>query len=341
MANSTSTSPARIPPWAKKVLPLLVSALILYYYFHDQDWLALWAATRRANLWLAVAAIVLPQVCFWVLDVYLTERTMVWFHGPFPLKNYFWVRGAIYILSIVNYGLSGGGVLLYLQRRGQISWRKLFGILLFRLGLAMWAIVLFLIPATLAMHYYGLAEKAKINLWVWWALLIFGLGWMIEAWFVWHHHLLFGLSKIVVRDRESEFWTAFRLATRGQWLWTGFLSLAPLLFFLLGYYALTWAFDVKVPFWLFMALSPLAMLIVDLPIAFSGFGTATLAWMTFFGDYGSPEDIAALSLFLPMVTALCRALIGLVSLRPALADLATLSAPAPASQVLGQAPFSK
>jgi len=325
MADSRPNFLNRVPPWAQKVLPLLVSGLILYYYFHDQDWAALWAATRRAHLGIAVAALVLPQVCFWVFDVYITVRTMVWFHGPFPLKNYFWVRGAIYILQIVNYGLSGGGVLLYLQRRGRISWRKLFGILLFRFGLAIWATVLFLIPATLAMQYFGLAEQAKINLWVWWAVLIFGLVWMVEAWFVWHHHMHFGISKLVVRDRESEFWTAFRLATRGQWLWTGFLSLAPLLFFLLGYYALTRAFDVQVPFWLFMVVSPLAMLIVDLPIAFSGFGTTTLAWMTFFGDYGSEENLAALSLFLPVATALCRALIGLLSLRPAMADLATLS----------------
>ena len=325
MSNANPSLLSHIPSWVKQAVPALVSALILYYYFHDQDWAALWAATRRANLWLALTAVALPQVGYWIFDVYLTERTMVWFHGPFPLKNYFWVRGAIYFLSIINSGLSGGGVLLYLQRRGRISWRKLFGILLFRFGLTIWAAVLFLIPATAAMHYSDPAGPAKINLWVWWAVLIFGLAWMIEAWFVWHHHLHFGLSKILVRDRDSEFWTAFRLATRGQWLWTGFLALAPILGFMLGYYALTRAFDIAVPFWQFMVVSPLAMIIVDLPIAFSGFGTATLAWMTFFGDYGSEENLAALSLFLPVATAFCRALIGLLSLRPAMADLATLS----------------
>jgi len=85
------------------------------------------------------------------------------------------------------------------------------------------------------------------------------------------------------------------------------------------------AFEVKVPFLQFMVFSPLVMLITDLPIAFAGFGTATLAWVIFFRDYGSTEDLAALTLFLPFTRSVCRALIGLVSLRPAFQDISTLS----------------
>lgn len=317
---------SRIPPWAKKAVPALISLLILYYYFHDQDWAGLWAATARARLWLALLAIAVPQLAYWVLDVALTERTMTWFHAPFPWRPYFWVRGAIYILQILNPSLAGSTV-LYIQRRTLIPWRKFAGILLFRFGMTMWALTLFLIPATLAMHYYGLAERAKLNLFLWWGLLIFGLAWMIEAWIVWHHQKQFGLSKIVVRNRESEFWTAFRQATRGQWLATGALALAPMLFVLLGFYLLALAFEVRVPFWQFLAVSPLVMLIMDLPIALAGFGTTTLAWMAFFGEYGAEENLAALTLFLPVARSLCRGLIGLISLRPALADLADLPSP--------------
>jgi len=331
MENAAPKLLSRVPAWAKKAVPALISLLILYYYFHDQDWTALWAATAHARLWLALLAIVVPQLIYWALEVLLTERTMTWFHAPFPWRPYFWVRGAIYILQILNPTLAGGGTLLYIQRRTLIPWRRFAGILLFRFGMTMWALTLFLIPATLAMHYYGLAERARLNLWVWWGFLIFGVAWMVEAWVVWHHQKHFGLSKLVVRDRESEFWTAFRLATRGQWLATGALALAPMLFVLFGFYLLALAFEVRVPFWHFLVVAPLVMLIMDLPIALAGFGTTTLAWMTFFGEFGSEENLAALSLFLPFARSICRGLIGLVSLRPALTDLAALP-PAPAGE---------
>jgi hypothetical protein len=236
MARSTPEPLTRLPAWAKKAIPILVSVLILYYYFHDQDWRSLWAAATQAHLVAAVLAIVIPQLLFWFFDVLITERHMIWFHGPFSLRTFFWVRGAIYILMILNTSLGGGGILLYLQRKARISWRKLWGIVLFRFGLTMWGIGVLLIPITLAMHHYGLAEKARINIGAWWALLIFGLAWLIEAWIFWHHKKRFGLSKMVAPNPESEFWTAFRLATRRRWLLTWVMAMPPFALSMIGWY---------------------------------------------------------------------------------------------------------
>jgi len=111
--------------------------------------------------------------------------------------------------------LGWGGILPYIQRKTQITWSRLIGIVLFRTGLTLWGLALLLIPATLAMYHYGLTEKVNLNLWVWWFfLLVPGLFWMIEAWLFWHHKIEFRISKVVVRNRESEFWTAFNRATR-------------------------------------------------------------------------------------------------------------------------------
>ncbi|UCD85489.1 MAG: flippase-like domain-containing protein, partial [Deltaproteobacteria bacterium] len=272
-----------------------------------------------------VLAVVIPQIILWFFDALLIQQHMVWFHGPFPLKTFFWVRGAIYILLMINPSLGGGGILLYLKRKTQITWTKLWGLVLFRFGLGMWGMCLVLIPATLAMHHYGLAEKARINMGIWWGLLIFGFAWMVEAWIFWHHKRRFGLSKLVAPNPESEFWTAFRLATRRRWFLTWAMIVPPFLLWLVGWYLLALAFEVRIPFFEYMVISPLVMLIIDLPIAFGGFGTATLAWVTFFGDYGSAENIAALTLFLPFARSICRALIGLVSLKPALQDINSLT----------------
>jgi hypothetical protein len=314
----------RIPAWVKRVVPVLVSALILWYYFRDQDWKALWNAMGQSILWLAIAAIVVPQVFFWFMETLIVERHFRWFHGPFPFWTYFWVRGAMYILMFINPVLGGGGIVMYLQRKADITWRKFGGILLFRFGLTLWGVCIIMIPTTLAMHYYKLDEQMTINMYAWWGLLIFGIVYMINSWSTWRRGTHFGISKYVVRDRESEFWTAFRTATTKQWLQTWAMALPPFFLTLIGFYFLVVAYRIDIPFLKFMILAPLFFVVMDLPIAFAGFGTATMAWNIFFPGQGSPDQVAALTLFLPFARAACRALIGVISLKPAVNDISGL-----------------
>lgn len=327
MAESTPKDKSPVLGWAKKIVPVVVSLLILYYYFRDQEWDKLIDACRGANLWLAVLAIVIPQVAYWFLDSLMTERTFKWFHGPFPLWTYFWVKGAIYILMFINTALGGGGMLLYQQRKAEITWRKFMGVLLFRLGVGAWGMGIIMVPFTLALYYYDLDEKIKINMYVWWGFLIFGIYWFIEGWLVWHHNMSFGISKLIVRDRDSEFWSCFRIAKKKHWLLLWAMILPPYFMMLVGFYFLTFAFGVEVPFLEFMVVSPIVLAIMDLPIAFAGFGTATVAWTLFFGAYGTVESIAALTLFLPFARAICRSLIGLVSLPMALKEINAITQP--------------
>jgi len=308
----------------KRAVPVAVSAGILYYYFHGQDWRRLWELASECTLWLALAGIVIPQLYFWVCETAVAERHFTWFHGPFPFWTFFWVRGSIYILMFINVALGSGGLLFYMQKKAEISWRKLLGIVLFRLGLTLFGIAVIMIPATFAMHHYGLMEKAHINPYLWWGFLAFGVVYLINSWMTWHHGARFGISRLVVRDRESEFWTAFRTASKRQWFITWALAIPPLFLTVLGFYLVALAFSVKIPLLEFMVAGPLMLIVMDLPIAFAGFGTATLGWVVFFGDYGTAEQIGAITLFLPAVRSLTRAAIGVVSLRPALKDIQNL-----------------
>ena len=324
MIKSSVKPLARIPTWAKRAIPIGVSALILFYYFHRQNWGLLWSAVTRANFMLAVLAVLIPQLVFWFFEVLVVERHVRWFHGPFPFRTFFWVRGAIYLLIIVNPSLGIGGVLIYLWRKARITWSKLWGMVFFRYGLLLWGICVLLVPTTIAMCCYGLSQHTRIGIWIWWGLMIFGLYWLIEAWLYWHHNRRFGIGTLVVRDPDQEFWTAFHLATRKQWWLTWAMEIPPFLLFLTGIYFLSMAFEVRIPFLRFMVFSPLVVAIADLPIAFAGFGSTTLAFALFFKEYGAAEAIAALSLFLPFARATFRVLIGFVSLRSALLDINAL-----------------
>lgn len=333
MADPISEKRSRIPNWVKQVVPILVSVFILYHYFHDQDWEELLDVTGGAALWLAIPAVIAPQLSMWILNVLITGWSMVWFHGPFPFWKFFWMRGAIFILQMVNNPLATGGTLIYIQRKTGISWGKLLGIMGFRFQLSLWSFGLVMIPITLAMHYYGLDKDIDMNLWGWWGFLIFQVVFLAGSWFFWHHNFdVVGLGKLIVRDRESEFWTAFNQATKKQWLIMMGVVLPQIMILFSSYYFLARAFDINVPFLEFMVMMPLVLFISNLPIAFGGFGTTTLAWTTFFGDYGTAGKIGAISLFIPFGRAIFRAVVGLICLKPALSDITTLSLISPANE---------
>ena len=323
------TAEKKVQTWyvtfLRKAVPIAVSAGIIYYYFRGMEWERIIAETSRANLGLAVAAVALPQFIFWYFETLIVHKHFTWFHKPFPWREYFWVRGAIYILMFVNVALGGGGIVYYIKRKAEISWKKLGGIMLFRFGLTMWGLTPFLIVATALMHYYGVVDEGSVALYIWWGVLVFGFLWMIEGWLVWNRDRNFGLAKYLVRDRQSEFWTAFRLAGNREWWLTWAMTLPPFFLMLVGVWLLALAFGIEVPFVRFIALAPLFWLVMDLPIAFAGFGTATMSWNLFFGSYGTEADVAALTLFLPFARSATRAVIGAISLKPALNEIKVLS----------------
>jgi len=311
--------------WAKRVAPVMVSAGILYHYFRDQDWRALMDAVEQARLWMALSAALIPQLVIWFANSLLTSFVMTWYHGPFPMRKYFWVRGALFILQMINNPLAAGGSMLYIRRRTGVGWSRLLGIAAFRLQLALWGFSLFMIPATLAMHYYGMDGGVKMNMAGWWGFLIFEFVFLAVSWVFWFHGTdLTGLGRLLVRDRESEFWTAFNTARRLHWFLVWSVILPQIFIAMAAYYFMARAFGINIPFWESLVVMPVVLAISNLPIAFGGFGTTTLAWVAFFGHYGQPENIAALSLFIPSARAVIRSLIGLVSLTPAVREIASL-----------------
>ena len=118
---TSAARPSTLRKAVRRIGPFAVSAAILYAYLHNLDWAQLRSIAARVHLPLAVAAVVLPQLINWYFGALVIQRTMEWFHGPFSLRRFFWLRGSAYILAFVNSALGGGGQLLYQQRRAQVS----------------------------------------------------------------------------------------------------------------------------------------------------------------------------------------------------------------------------
>ncbi len=202
-----------------------------------------------------------------------------------------------------------------------------------------------LVPLTLAWHYHGLYEvvgKFELDgyvygwLWIylWWAIHFFGIYWFIEAWFCLHRsRRLIGVTRffflftrlLLGEERANDFWTVARSAEHSHWLGTLAITVPSYIMFLFSPYLLSLAFEVNIPFFEYVVLAISAMFVADLPVSFSGFGTTTMSWMIFFGAHGTPESIAALTLFMPFGRIMTHAFIGLIALKPGLDELRTLS----------------
>ena len=304
----------QVPGWIKKSFLICISGIILFYYFHSYNWLDVLDAVKRSNFILAFISILIPQLFFWYIEVYITKLHVNWFHGNFSFKDYFWIRGAIYFLVMINPSVGLGGIAFYVKNKAGMSWGKLFGILVFRYLLTIWGMSILLIPVTFIMKTHWINDYSGFNLKIWWVSLSFMVLWMFGTWLYWYNKKRHNLG-VFSKGRKSEFWTAFRMATPKQWLITWLVGLAPYIVYIAGIYLQSYAFGMRIPLLRYIIVSPIAIVVADLPIAFSGFGTTTMSFVTFFGKYGLPESIAAFTLFLPFSRAVVRALIGLVSIR--------------------------
>ena len=320
MKESKLKNNIRVPGWIKNIIVIIISGAILFYYFHKFNWLDILIALKRSNFVLAIFSMLIPQLFFWYTEVYITKLLINWFHGDFSFKKYFWVRGAIYFLIMINSSIGLGGIVFYIKQKTKMSWSKLLGIIFFRYILTIWGFCFLLIPVGIFMKVYLSDSYGGLNLNIWWAVLSSMFVLMVGTWIYWHNKTRFN-RPILKKKSDSEFWEAFRMATDKQWLTIWLIGLSPYILYLAGIYFQTVAFGMRIPIFRYIVLSPIAIIVADLPIAFSGFGTTTVSFMTFFGNYGLPESIAAFSLFFPFSRAVIRALIGIVSIKPASQEL--------------------
>lgn len=316
----------------RKTVPFLVSAGILFYYFRGKDWPAVREALGQANLWLMVPARVLSLLIFWGFDAYITQRLLLWFDRPFRRRDIFWIRGALYLVMLVNVNISSGGMFLYLLRKTRLPLTKLLGIQLFRAGLSLWGFVVIFTATLVASHYAGLDIFGKIPWRTLVIILALGWFWLFHAWTFWQHGWRWWPINLLIR-RDHALWHAFAQARPAQWLKLALLAVPLIVSNLGGLYLCAWAFGIRIPPVEFVILVPLVLSISNLPIAFGGFGTTTLAWQLLFPTHASTQTYLAFTLAYPVVSCLTRAAIGLFSLKPAWAEWNRLSQPAaPATQ---------
>jgi len=300
---------ARILAWA-------VTISLLVYLFHSISFTEIRTALTSASSW------AIPTFVVLVLGVYLGDsfaiwKTFGWFVARLSFPEVLIVRGATYLLALVNYTVGQGAIIYFVKRSRGVPLLRGTAAVILVMGINILLLLLFaslglLIAPDVPPALYRIVLGAYGALAVYLVLLLLRPRWLTSRPIF---DVLFaaGLSGHVRA-----------LAVRVP-------HLAALMAFT---YASLRAFGIEVPVAQAIACLPIVYFISVLPIAVMGLGTTQAALIYFFHGYvpgatpaGARASILAASLVSQAVALVVQGLIGAYCMRNQLAR--QLSEPAP------------
>jgi hypothetical protein len=295
----------------KKIGPILgwiVTIAILFFLFRAIPLAKVWEAFHTAYWWAVPANAVLILMVY-LADSFAIKKTFGWFVAPLSYREVLVVRGATYLLALVNYTVGQGAIVYFVNRsRGVPVLRGTAAVLLI-MGVN---ILMLLLLASI-----GLVVGKDVP-------PVFRL--IVLAAYA-------GLAVYIVLVAIKPRWLASRpvfdvLLSAGI---SGHLrAMVVRLPHILSLMLLSWfslaAFGVFVPVTRAILCLPIVYFVAVLPISFQGLGTSQAMLIHFFAVYapGTTEDvrwarILAASLVCTAIALIIQASIGLTCMRSQLA----------------------
>lgn len=302
MSANAEAGPGRGVELAKRILPFVVSAVILGALLATVD-----VARVFGQMDGRMASIFLPSLLvFGAVSLALEAITLVWVtpHGVLTPWTAARVKAASYLPSLIHYALGVGTVSLLLSRRSGMSLADAAGVValisLFDLGLVLLLTAFGAAPVGIESPAVQVGVVAG-------AIGLIALGFV----FLRAPVSLGPLDRI----RELEIFRAARSTPIPALIVLGLLRLA----FIGTFASLAWAslvaFGVEVPLVELLVNFAAVTLVSMIPIAVAGLGTSQVAFVYFFAPFADEETLLACSLTLSGGLILLRAAIGVLFAR--------------------------
>lgn len=298
----------------RRVVPALLTAAFFYYVLQRIPYERLLTALSEADYVLFLTFMIPNTIVYVLWDTLVLATAVRWFHGPVRYRDLLPVRGASYIVSVVNTNAGRGALAVFVGRLLgrpflQIGSTVIFLLLTEYTHLVAWA--------TLGIVAFG-SEATQPLLWVPPAVAAFWL-------------LFFAYARAGKLNESGGHWLTapwrgslmrtFRLAPFRQYVQIALLR-APLFFLslCLHYFAAP-AFGITIPFGYMLTFLPVVFMVAALPITVARVGTTQAAWLLLFGGIVPPDRLLAFSLATGLTFALTRAFVGVLLLPFAYRDL--------------------
>jgi hypothetical protein len=234
---------------------------------------------------------------------------MVWFHKPISYGKVLYGRASLYLFSLINPQLANGGMFLYLMRKAGISWKKLLGLVIFRLAWSVWSLNFGVSLVLAATFLFKLNYNSPVGM-----NLILAILFTVWASLVFTMAAVYFINRFKPEFSRNEFWGVFFQARPRHYLTITLATMITGAGGVASSYLCAWSFGIRIPLHEMMILLPVADIIATLPIAFMNLGTTTLAWKTMWGPYGSVEQFLSFTIAFPVATYLMRTVIALIAM---------------------------
>jgi len=287
-----------------RVAAWVVTAGLLGYLFWRTPFSQVVAAARGAAPWTVPAALA-TLVGIYLGDSFAIWKTFGWFLAPLSLAQVLVVRGATYLLAVVNYSVGQGAIVYFVHRATGAPVLRGVATVLLIMGIN--------ILALLMLSTFGLFVAPEIPHGLFMIVVIAYVG------------LAVYIAAVAARPR----WLASRpifdvlLAAGLRGHLRALLVRIPHITALVAAQTLALrAFGVHVPLVAAIACLPVVFFVAVLPISVQGFGTTEAAMVFFFARYAPGADqtareaaVLAASLVWRVFSIVFQVLLGLACLR--------------------------
>lgn len=317
-----------------RVLAVIATAAVLFVLFRRVPVSRLLTALEHADYTRFFAAMIPNTLFYFCWDTLVLTVAVRWFHGPARYADLLPARAASYVVGFFNTNAGRGALAAYLARRLQSPFLQLGSTVLFLvlseyLHLVSWALIGILqIQSTVARELLWGPPAVAL---VWLAVFVYArVGRTTSAGAAQSARSRFDspVVRFLLAPRDWALLRTFRLAPARRYVQIILLRAPMFAVSLALHYVAARAFGLSLPLWALVAFLPVIFMIAALPITVARLGTTQVAWVFFFGAYADAPRLLAFSLAAHLTFVATRALLGVLFLPRAYADLVRPAEPA-------------
>ncbi len=308
--NQRAAGPGIIPAggsakqFAKRMIPWLVGIAILAYLVWRIEITPLLNALSHADVILYIPVLTAFILVNFLADTQNLNALLKYSRSPIPFRDSMIIRGASYLLMIIDYTLGMGSIVYYLKKYKNVPIARGTGSMLFLNYITHVSLLIMAIAGCLMAAAAGalstLLSNIALTATVLLALAIITIILM----------KMLPDKSFMKKIKHSEMMLIFIESPASTYLISTLYRCGFYSTFILFFYVAVRTFNMDMPFFELVAYVPVILLVISVPISAFGLGTAQAAMLLLFKDHGSPAQILAFSLTYSASIIIFRGIIG-------------------------------
>lgn len=276
----------------QSLLLYVVAGAIVWLVARGVSWGDVFEAVDHANPWLLMVASAGGFACWFIGETLLYSRLFTYFHRRTTFFELLPTTAAVYFLQVVNSLVASGAFALFLHTRERVKWITSGCTLMFQ------AYTDLILLSMLSLIAIGLVPNTPMRPGLNYAAAVLGTFCVIAAlWLFWEPQGT-GWARWLY-ERPSM--VSFRTARPHHYARLMSIRLAIYVGAGFALWGQLQSFHIHVPLIQVLALTPFVMAIGNAPLSPAGIGTTQFVFVVGFAQFGSKDDLIAVSL---VVTAL-------------------------------------